>query len=423
MPILRFDPRIFIRAPYRACPKCGAEQSHGILGVYSRHYVRRCRECWYDSSHPLPELSKKVVYLDQLAVSNLALASSDNPSSSFNRKQPAFWRQLLARTSQSVRLQLAVFPDSSFHYEETVVASRSNEIRAMYESLAMGVSFRAHGSIQKLQLAEAARLWKEGLPVSDAGLNRVRVLEGDLHGWKDISTLVLDFRVPAEYIKEIRQSREQGAEALESLVDRWRTMPTDYWKLFEHEAWSFGEVIAHAVLENAQRWDSIFKEGLTPTLSDISDPLVELFRAVETALTPDPARRVEGFEPALKFIRSEAMLSVPFIRIRALLYAALARKVATGQRKVTRGTINDFEMIGTLLPYCDAMFVDRACHALLDEEPLRSELRGFETLVFSMRTGRAFLDFLDDLATQTSDEHRGLVSEVFGGDIQDEAAP
>ena len=46
-------------------------------------------------------------------------------------------------------------------------------------------------------------------------------------------------------------------------------------------------------------------------------------------------------------------------------------RVAGGQRRVTRGFMNDVRAISTYAPYVDAMFIDRECADLLGEGRLR----------------------------------------------------
>src|ERR1700693_6379093 len=67
---MRIDPRDFIMSPYLRCPKCGAEE-YGVLSVSDTRCKRRCRICWYTATVDLPEIRKKIVYLDQFAFSNI----------------------------------------------------------------------------------------------------------------------------------------------------------------------------------------------------------------------------------------------------------------------------------------------------------------------------------------------------------------
>ncbi len=70
---MALDPRDFITAPFLVCPKC-KEEAFGVLNVQSRSYTRRCRSCLHKERILLPELNKRIIYLDQLAISELLKA-------------------------------------------------------------------------------------------------------------------------------------------------------------------------------------------------------------------------------------------------------------------------------------------------------------------------------------------------------------
>jgi hypothetical protein len=54
----------FERAPFVKCPNCGQE-TFGILSAGGYRVTLRCTECRYSHSEGLPEVDKRVVYLDQ----------------------------------------------------------------------------------------------------------------------------------------------------------------------------------------------------------------------------------------------------------------------------------------------------------------------------------------------------------------------
>ena len=70
-------------------------------------------------------------------------------------------------------------------------------------------------------------------------------------------------------------------------------------------------------------------------------------------------------------------------------------------------------MLSAYLPYCDAMFVDKEMHGLLDEPPLKTALN-YGTKVFSPRSKQDFLDFLDQIENSAPAEHMAKVREVYG---------
>src|ERR1700704_113806 len=56
--------------PFRKCPKCKKE-SFGTLSVDGTVATKRCKDCRYSHGEVLPDVDKRVVYLDQFAVSEL----------------------------------------------------------------------------------------------------------------------------------------------------------------------------------------------------------------------------------------------------------------------------------------------------------------------------------------------------------------
>ena len=87
---------------------------------------------------------------------------------------------------------------------------------------------------------------------------------------------------------------------------------------------------------------------------------------------------------------------------------------ASGQRRPAGGgTLNDVTTIATVMPACDAIYVDNEVAAFLNEEPLRTQL-DFGTHVFSQRTRHEFAAYLDEIRDAAPDEHVAAVREVYG---------
>src|SRR5260370_42636779 len=82
----------------------------------------------------------------------------------------------------------------------------------------------------------------------------------------------------------------------------------------------------------------------------------------------DAVGKEQSMASLAEFLRSGAINEAPFNVIAASMYASLAQKAAAGQKKVpNRGTFTDVNILSTLLPYCDAMFMDNGCRALLQD--------------------------------------------------------
>lgn len=117
-----------------------------------------------------------------------------------------------------------------------------------------------------------------------------------------------------------------------------------------------------------------------------------------------------------EYFSSPTLKAVPSVKITAMLYAALARQVAAGRKKpLNQGTVNDIETISSILPYCDAMFIDKEFYTLLQEKPLVDEIR-YGTAIFSLKNKEEFLDFLDKIRNNAPEEHIKKVKEVYGKD-------
>lgn len=66
-----FDPRMLVTGPLHPCPRCGKVE-FGTLSVTDNVHSRRCRHCFHDQQERLPPLAKKLIYLDQMVLSEIA---------------------------------------------------------------------------------------------------------------------------------------------------------------------------------------------------------------------------------------------------------------------------------------------------------------------------------------------------------------
>ncbi len=153
------DPRVFIQPPYLACTNCGTENAFGVL-IIGWGYTRRCRECWHTDRFDLPEIRKTVIYLDQLAISEMMKALT-RPCRAPGRVD-ASWLELFERLDVLSKLQLIVCPDSDTHCDESAGAPNPEALRRMYELLSHGISFDSHVRIRDEQLIEHLKAWLDG---------------------------------------------------------------------------------------------------------------------------------------------------------------------------------------------------------------------------------------------------------------------
>jgi hypothetical protein len=166
---IKFDPRLFVSPPYITCPKCG-KKAFGVLTIASRHYSRRCKECLYPTSpepaavFTLPELHKRVIYIDQFAISEMM--KSLNPKTKAHQKGALddFWTALFERLDSLCKLQLAICPDSLYHMNESLLSPYYEPLKRMYELLSNGVTFYDKATIERFQIYDHAKNWILGTP-------------------------------------------------------------------------------------------------------------------------------------------------------------------------------------------------------------------------------------------------------------------
>lgn len=141
----------FIHGPYIKCPKCG-KNSFSVSIICDHHYFRRCTECYYpDSSkgeksvkYMLPQLNKKVIYIDQFAISNMMKFLNPATKSHKKVKDDIFWGKLFEQLHTLCKLQLIICPDSDMHETESLLAPNYEPLKRIYELLSHGISFQSH---------------------------------------------------------------------------------------------------------------------------------------------------------------------------------------------------------------------------------------------------------------------------------------
>jgi hypothetical protein len=133
-------------------------------------YTRRCRECWHADYYSLPPLNKKVIYLDQMVVSNMTKAL--HPTAAPGRAIDPFWRQLFEKLDVVCKMQLAICSDSETHPEESAVWTHPEALRRMYEHFSHGVSFYDTPSVREAQLTEFLENWLAGRPADPVRADR-----------------------------------------------------------------------------------------------------------------------------------------------------------------------------------------------------------------------------------------------------------
>jgi hypothetical protein len=410
MAVNSFDPRVWILPPYQRCPSCDCPGSFGVLMIGGTSLVRRCRECWHDERFDLPDVERAVVHLDQLAISNITKIL--HPELAAGRAVDPFWREMFERIDLLCKLQVLVCPDSQTHREESALAPYADQLKRIYELFSHGTTFDFGQEVLERQLLEYLQNWLAGEPNRPLEMTRESAIHGQLHGWFERFTITVGGPESDDWVGELRAARERGAEGMAAIHERWRAeRPFDFDRVYRRElrAFGIGTLEQHVRLFSREN-PRLFLEGATSTRFFPQSLILNIHHYLREAGVDE----LNLWEKTAEFFASPELDNVPYLRISSLLFAAMASKAAAGQvRPPNRGALNDVKTVATVLPYCDAIFVDNAIAGLLNEEPLRAR-RGFPTRVFSANRRDEFLAYLDELRAAVPEEHVRLVSEVYG---------
>jgi hypothetical protein len=396
----------------------------GILTIGPRHYSRRCKECLYPSRGEreavvdLPELRKEVIYIDQCAISEMMKALNPKTKAHQRGKVDDFWIRLFERLDSLCKLQLVVCPDSLYHMNESLLSPYYEPLKRMYEQLSHGVSFHDKATIERFQFYDHAKNWISGKPEAEIVLDVNRIVREKINAWQDrlIISVKQDYNI--DWIDQLRKDREKVSEGMIAVFKRWQSEKDktfDEW--FEQECMEYGKIVFRSCAKYLSECEQIAAGQIKLTMNNLFPPdpiiLIHLIRDVfREAGIADSNIWSKTFE----YFASPYLKEVPFLKISSMLFAALARKAAAGQKRPpNRGMCNDIAIISSLSPYCDAMFIDNECHSYLREHPLCEKIN-YGTAVFSQNTMEDFMIFLDDLEKNASKEHIDKVKEVYGSD-------
>jgi hypothetical protein len=418
---LLFDARVFISEPFVECPKCG-KTSFGILSIFRHGYSRRCRNCLFPKgdepsvTYPLPELDKKVIYIDQLAISNMMKTLNPGAKAHKRTRTDPFWLRLFERLDILVKLQLAICPDSGFHTRESLLSPWFEPLKRMYEQLSCGISFYDRDTIERFQICEHSRNWLSGFPDKELELDVHSVVSGEINAWQDTLHITALQQHGLDWINGLRSARDRVHRGVSAVFRRWQCEKgRAFEEWFEEESSALGPAILKGYLRDRTRFAEMAM-GIVPLVPErlLPTAFVTLVRSIEIGFERAGVPNSEVWPKAVEYLTSPSLKTVPFNKIASMLHAALARQAAAGRKKLpTRGMMNDIGVISVLLPYCDAMFVDNECYALLKTKPL-CEAIDYGTAVFSPRLRSEFLAYLDDIKASAPHEHFEKVAEVYG---------
>ena len=414
---MRIEPRDFIITPYRRCPKCDAEE-FGVLSVSDTRCERRCRACFHRGTVYLPEIRKKIIYIDQFVFSTFVKILDFDIDGHERATSEPFWKQLFEILSVVRHIQLVACPDSREHQQESLTSSFYKSLKRTYEHFSGGVTFLDSETIRQRQVARIAECWlKKEAATFD--FDAEEMSSGRLHEWSGRIFITVDGILPGT-VEGLRTSRCKTHEGLQEVFAQWQRDKKSFKEVFAAEKSGYREKLITSYREHIVKRAQIpaqIMRGHMPSLDEILPSMAETqMLSLQHLFQAHAVDKKQSVEMLCEFLVSCAIDEAPFSVIEAAMYASLSRKAASGQKRMpNQGTANDFEIVSTLLPYCDAMFMDNECSALWHDIP-KSHKLPHPCRMFSRNTGAEFIRYLTDIRDSVTPEHLKLVEEVYGPD-------
>jgi hypothetical protein len=355
------------RGPFGMCPAC-QRNTFGILSARGDCVTLRCTECRYSHSEALPEVEKRVIYLDQSIFSLLFQVEGGG------RLPPGheeLARKLYRRIHHVVLLQQVIVPYSDVHRDETSVFHSANELCMAYERIGGDARLKDTRDVERMQMWEYAQAYIEQREPA-LSLDVDEVLETNRNDWLPDMHIHVNPNYDM-FADGIRENRARSHEGMQRLIEKWAAERPTFEQLLDLELRAFF-CRPQALLVAIQNVERAATSGDPMAFFEACHHhMLEEHQMLSSAFIRAGVSEAKVGQEVLRFWNWDRNLEQPHHRISAYIFAAIGRRVVNGQRRVNRGMMNDIRAIATYAPYVDAMFVDRDCAALLAEPRLAQD--------------------------------------------------
>jgi hypothetical protein len=403
---------MFESPPFKNCLRCGCEQGCGILWVSSESYERRCKFCGAKATYILPAVDKKVLYLDQFVISEIFKVK--------NRKRRAgaphaeFWAEANDRLDQAIMRQQIICPASNIHRDETMVYRDGNALNLAHEMMGGDTSFEDTITIEHRQIYRYLEAYLKGEDPPPFDFNVDEILNGHRNAW------LPDLHITVEtdwsgLVKNTRLSRDKAAEDFVPLYDQWAREAPAFEEVLKNElgALARGYVDAYFhFLAMAQAGDA--SGDVQAYINGALSPVVKLINEINREFVKCGTSPESALQETVKFLNWPKNQSLPYHWISANLFAAIAVRLARGQKRYpSRGLMNDIKAISMYGPYVDAMFLDNECASLMEEKAFKMGVK-IKAKVFCLKRSADFLAYLQEVIDSAPQDVIEAAQELYG---------
>ncbi len=400
---------MFELPPFHRCPRC-KNMTFGKLSVGGNSVTKRCQECRYSHQESLPEVNKRVIYLDQFAISELYKTKSNTRRPGAPHEQ--FWKDCYEQVNRAYLRQQVIFPASNLHSDETIVWHSPSELRLAHEMFSGETSFDRTDAIAAEQEWKFAKAYIKGEPPPALNFDVDSILDGERNSWLPIFHINVNSNLSI-FAPGIRSGRAIAEDSLKALADGWVKSKPTFDDVLQHELASYGPAIRQALAQQIAKNQAAMASDDPTSVLDLSFSLIDRCHQLTSLFQKNGVAEKNAFAEVLRFFDWPGNRIQPMNKIFAYLFAALGWRISSGQRpKMKASILNDFTAIATYAPYVDAMFVDKECASLLQHGRLRSELQ-YRARIFSLSNPQEFLNYLDELSNDATKEVVDWAAELY----------
>ncbi len=371
------------------CPKCGVIGQYGNVNITGNILNRGCNKCGKWFRHLLPDITKKIIYLDQFFLSHAF------------RQQETNFVEAANRISDLASRQLVVCPYSSVHTDETHLwrHEQRENLYKFIKQTARGHKFSQSYEIKKEQIVRAFDAFRT------QGDRNTELVENDafhenIHEWDDY--MWIDLRPILGDLEAMRQGKDNAIAALVAIFPEWEKLQTSFSEDVAEEAQGYGKSLFNQYLNMVESYK-------TDLLAYMHAPIDAMY--VETLLHYDSNLEINlRLQRISEFLASDYFQNTPNVKVSCELFAVLRKMVKNGSfsnpekaKNKLRGLFYDYECISVFGPYSDAIFIDRAMKVWCDD-PDANGLEYFGTNTFSAQNWDEFHSYLDRVEEQSTEE-------------------
>lgn len=385
------------------CPACKGNSTFGNVSVRRDHVLRGCKACNYESTAWLPDIRKKVLYLDQFFFSH-AFRGSDQR-----------FLKAIERVKQVCHLQLLVAPYSSVHEDETHQwrghkDKTHAQLMDFIKLTARGMEFERNYNIESSQVLTAFAAYLKNDPAKHE-IKNADAIRGELDAWDNYFFIDV-----GGYWRDVEVKRRLKTEAVDQLVttfDVWQQSTQTFDEDIALEYHDAGRLYMQYYIDKINR----IRQGDVAAV--LNSPIMASMVGHMRSHLPKELSELEQLQRCAEFFNSEHFAEVPHQWISARLFATLKAMVKRGAfanrseaRKRLSGIFEDITHISLYAPYCDAFVMDTPMAELVRQPSVGLEAR-YGVRVFSLNNWEEFIAWLDSLEEGMSTEHLAGVKAAY----------